>query len=83
MYPDDVQAEVAAACRENREILLPKESLGHTRRPLLKVVREFCIDCQGGSRAQVRKCTSVGCALWPYRMGSNPFRTRRAKSEDA
>ena len=80
MYPPDVQAEVAAACRENREIALSKaslEKLGHRRRPLLRVVREMCIDCQGGSRSGVRRCTSVGCSLWPFRLGDNPFHKRR------
>jgi hypothetical protein len=79
-YPDDVQALVVSACRENREILLPAsslEALGHHRRSLTKVVRSFCMDCMGGNRAEVRRCTSVGCVLWPYRLGKNPFTRRK------
>ena len=78
-YPDDVQAEVEAACREEREIVLPASSLeilGHGPRNPIKVMRTFCLDCHGGNRAEVRRCTSVGCALWPYRLGRNPFSNR-------
>jgi hypothetical protein len=35
--------------------------------------RAKCLDCSGGNDAEVRKCTAVGCALWPLRMGLNPF----------
>lgn len=34
-----------------------------------KAIREKCIDCCGGSRAEVRLCPSTKCALFPYRMG--------------
>lgn len=44
---------------------------------LLKAVREKCIDCSGGSLAEVRLCAVVRCALWPYRMGENPYARRR------
>ena len=80
--PPDVQAEVSAAHRENREIVATSEvleKLGHGPRNPVKVMRRFCMECMGGSTAEVRRCTSVGCALWPYRMGTNPFRSRGAK----
>ena len=45
-----------------------------------KALRAKCIDCAGGSPAEVRKCTALECALWPFRMGRSPFRPpRRAK----
>jgi hypothetical protein len=50
-------------------------AIGHTKRPLLRVIRANCIDCSGGSEAEVRRCAIVGCDFWPYRMGSNPFHT--------
>jgi hypothetical protein len=79
-YPDDVSDEVEAACRENRPIELPAaglEELGHRRRNPIEVMRIFCLDCMGGNRAEVRRCTSVGCSLWPYRLGKNPFTNRK------
>ena len=71
-YPADIQAEVKAANREHREVELTDEqlaTLGHGKRPLTKVIRSFCLACQGDNAAEVRRCTSPGCALWPYRMG--------------
>ena len=49
----------------------------HEPAPLLRVIRAKCIDCSGGSESEARKCTAIGCALWPYRMASNPFRAPR------
>jgi hypothetical protein len=51
-------------------------ALGHQARPLLEAIRENCIDCCGGSQAEVRRCRLVTCPFWPYRMSSNPFRRR-------
>jgi hypothetical protein len=47
--------------------------MGHIKMPMLKVIREKCTDCSGGSIGEVRKCTAFKCALWPYRTNSNPF----------
>lgn len=65
--------------------ILPKnaaicQDLGHRKQSLNKVIREKCLDC-AHCPSEVRKCVSVTCPLWPYRMGANPFRTR-AKSEN-
>jgi hypothetical protein len=49
------------------------ETLGHTKQPLLKVIRQNCLECAGSHRAEVRRCAVKTCAFWPYRMGSNPF----------
>lgn len=43
----------------------------------VKAIREKCLDCCCGNAAEVRKCVAVDCALWPYRMGANPFRKKR------
>jgi hypothetical protein len=47
--------------------------LGHPESPT-RAIRAKCIDCSGGSDTEARKCVAVGCPLWPFRMGSNPFR---------
>ena len=78
-YPDDLQALVAARSREKEEIVLSKASLrelGHGKRSLIKVIRSMCLDCMGGAYSEIKLCTSIGCPLWPYRMGSNPYHTR-------
>jgi hypothetical protein len=47
-------------------------ALGHPESPI-RAIRANCLSCSGGSPSEVRKCTAVGCALWPMRMGVNPF----------
>ena len=47
-------------------------ALGGPESPI-KAIREKCLDCSGGSAAEARKCVAIGCALWPFRMGRNPF----------
>jgi hypothetical protein len=46
----------------------------------LKAIREKCLDCCCGNAAEVRKCTAADCALWPFRMSTNPFRKKRELS---
>lgn len=82
-YREDIQIEVVTANREHRELSLTDEqlrALGHHKQPLLKVLRSFCLQCMGGNAAEVRRCTSPGCALFPYRMGKNPFSGRRGNA---
>jgi len=45
------------------------------RRPPLKALRQFCLECMGGSPSLVRECRSERCPIHPYRLGSNPSRT--------
>jgi hypothetical protein len=47
-------------------------ALGHPESPI-KAIRAKCLDCSAGNDAEVRKCTAFRCALWPLRMGVNPF----------
>ena len=42
------------------------------RRPL-KAIRTHCLAC-GGRPKEVKGCQSADCALFPYRMGTNPAR---------
>lgn len=52
-------------------------ALGHPERPK-SAIRAECRDCSGGSDTEIRKCVAIGCALWPFRMGVNPFHGRAA-----
>jgi hypothetical protein len=58
------------------EILSPKF---RAQNPL-KAIREKCLDCCCENAAEVRKCVAVDCPLWPFRMGTNPFRKKRELS---
>lgn len=78
--------------RELRELLTSKppefwgeellNKMGHVKRPILKVIRAKCLDCNSFSPKEVRLCQSFNCDLWPYRMGTDPFRKGR-EAEDA
>lgn len=48
--------------------------LGHYRMSPMDVIRARCLDCCADQQAEVRKCTSVRCPSWPFRMGKNPWR---------
>lgn len=48
----------------------------------VKAIRAKCIDCMGGQTAEVPLCPSADCALYPFRMGRNPFRTKREYTEE-
>ena len=48
----------------------------------LKAIREKCLDCCCDNAAEVRKCVDTDCALWPFRMGTNPFRKKRELSSE-
>jgi hypothetical protein len=49
---------------------------------MLAVIRARCLDCCVYQPEEVRKCVSVACPNWPYRMGSNPFRNQNVSDED-
>jgi hypothetical protein len=38
----------------------------------IKSIRDKCLDCTAGSRKEIRHCTVVQCALYPYRFGKRP-----------
>ena len=47
------------------------------RSGVLAAIRRKCLDCSGWNDADVRDCKITRCALWPFRMGGNPFRVRK------
>lgn len=44
-------------------------------------IRAKCLDCVY-TPAEVRRCADRTCALWPFRMGTDPFREARTMSEE-
>jgi hypothetical protein len=45
-----------------------KYEAGMTGKSRKSAVRTFCLECMGWSAFGVRKCTSPGCPLFPYRI---------------
>ncbi len=50
--------------------------------PILAVLRARCLDCCCYQPDEVRKCVAVACPNWPYRMGTNPFRSQNMSDEN-
>lgn len=76
---EGIEAEVG---RDPRHMDVAElNALGHEGQPLLQVIRTNCKECVGHSEAEVRRCRLIACVFWPYRMGSNPFRTREMTEE--
>ena len=46
---------------ENKYILTP-----------IKSIRKKCLDCCCNQYDEIRNCTVINCALYPYRMGCRP-----------
>jgi hypothetical protein len=38
-----------------------------------RAIRAFCVTCMGGMIAEIGRCTSTGCPLYPFRLGQNPY----------
>ena len=57
--------------------------LGHSRVSPLRALRLKCLDCCNESSQEVRLCTAVDCASWPFRMGKNPWRRKLDPQERA
>ncbi len=49
----------------------------------LRAIREKCLDCSCQQPIEVKECTVKTCALHPFRMGKNPYRSKRVMSPEA
>lgn len=47
----------------------------------LKAIKQFCFECVGENKADVKGCTSKTCPLKPFRMGKNPFIKKEMSEE--
>ena len=49
----------------------------------MRAIREKCLDCSCQQPIEVKECTVKTCALYPFRMGTNPYRAKRVMSPEA
>ena len=49
----------------------------------MRAIREKCLDCSCQQPIEVKECTVKTCALHPFRMGKNPYRSKRVMSPEA
>lgn len=47
----------------------------------IKAIREKCLECSCGQTSEVKLCPNEQCALYPFRMGKNPYVTRTLSEE--
>ena len=59
------------------------QAMGFAPVPVLKAIRAKCLDCSGGSHAEVADCRVRSCALYPFRMGKNPWRAELSAEQRA
>jgi len=48
----------------------------------LKAIKEHCYQCSGENYAELDRCPCTTCILYPFRKGTNPFRTKREYTEE-
>ena len=48
----------------------------------VKAIREYCLECCLNNANEVRECTASGCPLYAFRMGKNPYRTKRELTDE-
>lgn len=46
----------------------------------IKAIRAKCLDCCCWQKNEVKLCPVRDCALYPYRMGHNPYIKRKANA---
>jgi hypothetical protein len=56
-------------------------AMGFEPTPVLKAIRAKCLDCAGGSHAEIADCLVKSCALYPFRMGANPWRAEASEAQ--
>ena len=58
-----------------------RDSLPKHRNPV-KAIRAKCMDCTCGSAKEVELCPIVKCPVHAFRLGRNPYRTKREMSDE-
>ena len=59
-----------------------EEKTGEVKRMSpLRAIRKKCLDCSG-TWHEVKLCTVEKCPLYVFRLGKNPFRTKREYTEE-
>ena len=48
----------------------------------LDAIKDFCMECCGYQRDEVKKCSAPMCALYEFRFGKNPYRKTKDYTEE-
>ena len=55
--------------------------MGFAPLPIIRAIRAKCLDCSGGSHSEVAACLVTTCQLYPFRLGTNPWRAERSEAQ--
>jgi hypothetical protein len=58
-------------------------AIGHPPISRAKAIRQNCIECCCGNAAEVARCHMLGCPMWPFRMGTDPYRAKQSERQRA
>ncbi len=58
------------------------QACGLERQSRGDAIRAKCLDCCSGAPSEVRRCGDIACPLWPFRMGTDPWRERREMTDE-
>lgn len=58
-----------------------KKNTLETPQTAIKAIRAKCLDCSGGSSAEVKACELTHCPLHKFRLGKNPNIKREMSAE--
>lgn len=59
-----------------------KKNTLETPQTAIKAIRAKCLDCSGGSSAEVKACELSHCPLYKFRLGKNPNIGKREMTEE-
>ena len=48
----------------------------------LDAIKDFCMECCGYQRDEVKNCSAPICALYEFRLGKNPYRKTKDYTEE-
>lgn len=57
-------------------------ALGFRRQSPIDAIRSKCRECMDNSYTAIEECTSIGCPIWPFRFGVNPWVDERAMTDE-
>jgi hypothetical protein len=58
-------------------------AMGHPPISRAEAIRKNCVECCCGNAAEVRRCHMTGCPMWPFRMGTDPYRAKQSEAQRA
>jgi hypothetical protein len=83
LEPETVGGQTEMIGRDPRNMTQAElEAVGHRALSPTQAIRARCLDCCAGQASEVRRCVSVSCSSWPWRMGTNPWREKRELSPE-